>query len=469
MLKGFYRAFEDRFRGSREMIRSRLEAYLPFVEPLKSLEERPAAIDLGCGRGEWLELLKDSGFDPHGIDLDEQMLAACHENGLSVEKGDAIAYLEKLPDESCAVVSGFHIAEHLPFSQLQILVYEALRVLKSGGLLILETPNPENIKVSSLSFHLDPTHHNPLPPALLAFLPEYCGFERVKVIRLQESAELRKSQAASLEQVLSGVSPDYAVVAQKRLDETHAHLFDEAFNKQFGLQHDDLVKRFDQLNAAHAERVTGLERSLDEERRAAIALETRVDEERRATAALETRVDEERKARNLLEAQLVEWQLARTTLQSQLAAVHASTSWRITAPLRSVKRYMSAAGNSSGKPRWFAQGIWAWVTLKPGSRPRRLMRRAATRLAGNIKARSRLANAARSILTRYPALRSRLQAFIRNEPELRFTPASSEWKRNRTGTEFSTIQELDVSTEAAGVERVYLQAVQARRHLVGGC
>lgn len=247
----FYRAFEDRFRGSRELIRSRLTVYLPFIEPLKSVYGEPAAVDLGCGRGEWLELLAENGFDARGVDLDEGMLAACRERGLPATQGDAIAFLQELPDESQAIVSGFHIAEHLPFAQLQLLVREALRVLKPAGLLILETPNPENFSVSSLTFHLDPTHRNPLPPALLSFLPEHYGFARVKVLRLAEQPELRDSDTASLGQVLGGVSPDYAVIAQKAA--AKAQLFDSAFNKEFGLDPHVLIERFDrQLQAQSA-------------------------------------------------------------------------------------------------------------------------------------------------------------------------------------------------------------------------
>ena len=131
----FYRAFEERYRGSRELIRQRLQAYAPFIGPLRSLYQPAPAIDLGCGRGEWLELLQDAGFQPHGVDLDAGMLAACTERGLPVTQGDAIAYLQALGDASQCIVSGFHLAEHMAFSDLETLVSEALRVLKPGGTL----------------------------------------------------------------------------------------------------------------------------------------------------------------------------------------------------------------------------------------------------------------------------------------------------------------------------------------------
>src|SRR5262249_8476233 len=188
--RGFYRAFEDRFRGSREIIRSRLQIYLSFIEPLKFLGDRPAAVDLGCGRGEWLELLAEKGFAGGGVDLDDGMLQSCRGRGLRVSNQDAVAFLLNLANEKQGIVSAFHLAEHLEFMHLQSLVEEASRVLKPAGLLILETPNPENFRVSSMDFYYDPSHRHPLPPELLSFVLEYYGFRPVKVIRLQESRDL---------------------------------------------------------------------------------------------------------------------------------------------------------------------------------------------------------------------------------------------------------------------------------------
>lgn len=268
----FYHAFEERYRGSRQLIGSRVRVYLPFIEPLKSIDGHPQAVDLGCGRGEWLELLTENGFDAQGVDLDAGMLAACYQRGLHVTQGDAISFLKALPNESQSIVSGFHIAEHLPFSELQTLVEQSFRVLKPAGLLILETPNPENIKVSTLTFYIDPTHRNPLPPDYLSFLPEYYGFERVKVVRLQESPELSEQQTVSLDHVLSGVSPDYAVIAQKA-GGAFRRLFDGEFDKDFGLGAPVLIGRFDRQLVEQRERTAALEARVEEERNARIAFE----------------------------------------------------------------------------------------------------------------------------------------------------------------------------------------------------
>lgn len=96
----FYRAFEDRHRGSRALIAGRLEVYLPFLAPLKARYPQAAVLDLGCGRGEWLEVLVREGYDAIGVDLDEGMLEACRELGLPVRTDDDLNALRQLPDAS---------------------------------------------------------------------------------------------------------------------------------------------------------------------------------------------------------------------------------------------------------------------------------------------------------------------------------------------------------------------------------
>jgi O-antigen chain-terminating methyltransferase len=245
MKKNFYRAFEDRYRGSRELITGRLQFYRPFIEPLVAEFGRVPAIDLGCGRGEWLEVMLAAGLDARGVDLDSGMLQSCVDLGLPAEKGEAIAHLRALPSKSQAVVSAFHVVEHIPFDALEELVSEAKRVLLPGGLLILETPNPENILVATCSFYLDPTHQRPIPPNLLSFIAEHVGFERVKVIRLQESRELAAKADLLLEDVLGGVSPDYSVVAQKKGKKSTMIALESVFSQDYGLTLGGLSSRYD--------------------------------------------------------------------------------------------------------------------------------------------------------------------------------------------------------------------------------
>lgn len=229
----FYRAFEEKFRGSRALIQQRLEVYLPFVQPVCAAYPEALVLDLGCGRGEWLELLQKQAISAMGVDLDAGMLEACHQLNLKVQCQDALESLKQLQDGSASVISAFHLVEHLPFDRVKDLVVECHRVLKPGGLLIMETPNPENFMVATHNFYLDPTHLRPIPPDLLAFVPEYLGYESVKILRLQETAGVKTNPNLSMLDVLTCASPDYAVVAQKSgytaLKNSLQALFDQAF------------------------------------------------------------------------------------------------------------------------------------------------------------------------------------------------------------------------------------------------
>ena len=241
----FYFAFEERYRGSRELIKNRLSVYLPFVLPLREAYDDLSAIDLGCGRGEWLELMKENGFSAWGVDISDYMISICRERGLKVEKKDALQALQELDDNSQVIVTAFHLIEHLPIREVQSIVKEALRVLKPAGILILETPNPENIIVASVNFYRDPTHVKPIPPQLLSFMVEYYGFSRFKVLRLNETPEVSEGRITLLE-VFRGVGADYSVVAQKEADARLMTLFDKAFDEyKVGITFDELAMNYD--------------------------------------------------------------------------------------------------------------------------------------------------------------------------------------------------------------------------------
>lgn len=247
MDKDFYKAFEDKYRGSRDLIKSRLRVYLPFIIPLLKVYPEAHALDLGCGRGEWLELLVENGFQAVGVDLDKQMLMQAQKTGLNVTCENAIEYLNKLPENSQVVISAMHFVEHISFTNLQELVKSALLVLKPGGLLIMETPNPENIIVGSCAFYLDPTHNRPIPPNLLSFIPEYYGFKTTKVLRLQESKHIKNKIRLNLMDVLSGSSPDYAVVAQKNASADILEVNSKAFAINYGITLDQLAANYQRI------------------------------------------------------------------------------------------------------------------------------------------------------------------------------------------------------------------------------
>jgi O-antigen chain-terminating methyltransferase len=184
LLNALYISFEDEFRGSREEIKARFREHLAVIKDAKLGTEQMPILDLGCGRGEWLELLQEEGLRARGVDINRVLVELCRERQLDVVKGDVMAYLRSLPDACLGAVTGFHLIEHLPFDVLVKLLDETVRVLKPGGLAIFETPNPQNVLVGSCTFYMDPTHRNPLPSQLMRFLAEARGLCHVEVLPL---------------------------------------------------------------------------------------------------------------------------------------------------------------------------------------------------------------------------------------------------------------------------------------------
>lgn len=217
-LDAFYVAFEDRFRGSQEDIYSRFKVYLPLVASANIGTQDSAILDVGCGRGEWLELLRNSGYTAKGIDTNRVMLEQCQSKQLDVIEADVLTYLRSLPDCSLGMVTGFHIIEHLPFEVLIKVIDETVRVLQPQGLVIFETPNPANVLVSSCNFYHDPTHLKPLPKDLAQFILQNRGLTQTKIIELHPYSEEFKVNGLEVAERFNHYfygCQDYAVVGYK--------------------------------------------------------------------------------------------------------------------------------------------------------------------------------------------------------------------------------------------------------------
>ena len=369
MNNNFYKSLEDKFRGSRDLIKERLTIYLPFLEVFKNIEQNVNVVDVGCGRGEWLQLLQENGIDAFGVDTDEGMLENAKKFGLNVKLIDAIEYLKSLDDESLYAISGFHIAEHLDFELLKELVKESFRVLKPAGLLILETPNPENIKIATCDFYLDPTHIKPIPPNLLSFLPEFYGFKRTKILRLQEDNELKNSDFVSIHKIIQGASPDYAVVAQKSAKTETLELFDEVFAKDYGLQIDTLMSKFE-------ERLENMQKNIN---------------------MLVT-------SKNQLEEHLAHI----NQLELQILSLLNSKSWKITAPLRKFADFL----------RWFKKGAYSYITFAPQSRPVRVAKSLVSKIISKINENPKIKSKLLKILNNFPKLKAKLKEIKKTNPHM---------------------------------------------------
>lgn len=224
-LDPMYVAFEEQFRGPRDLIRERSLPYLDIIREADAGTPEAPVLDVGCGRGDWLDIMREHGLTARGVDTNRVFLDICRGRGLEVLGGDAVEVLRGLDAGSVGAITGMHIAEHLPFEVLVALLDEAKRVLRVGGILALETPNPENLMVASHLFYMDPTHRNPLPPEALKWIVEARGFAETRIERWTVARDLgapplldaEMPGAASVNVLLKQLqaAPDYAIIARR--------------------------------------------------------------------------------------------------------------------------------------------------------------------------------------------------------------------------------------------------------------
>jgi SAM-dependent methyltransferase len=170
-----YVGFEDRYRGSQEEIRARLMLYLPYFEGASDV------LDIGCGRGEFLDLLRERGVTARGLDVNHEMVEVCKVRGLDVSEGDALGYLNSVPDGSLGGLLAAQVVEHLEPGYLMQMLDVAYHKLRPGSRIILETINPACWFAFFSSYIRDITHVRPLHPDTLSYLLTASGFQRVTV------------------------------------------------------------------------------------------------------------------------------------------------------------------------------------------------------------------------------------------------------------------------------------------------
>jgi O-antigen chain-terminating methyltransferase len=216
-----YLEFEEQNRGTRADILARQKPYIAILSKVaEAVGEGAPFVDLGCGRGELLELASEAGLKMRGFDHDPGMVAYCRARGLNATQKDIFKCLEETTDGSLAGITAIQVIEHLPYHRIVRLVELAYQKLRAGGCLILETINPFSV-YAMRHFYTDPSHIQPVPPTTAAFLVKARGFVDIRTLQLSPvendpaQAVLKKDpKLAPLADFLFGYQ-DYAVVATK--------------------------------------------------------------------------------------------------------------------------------------------------------------------------------------------------------------------------------------------------------------
>ena len=201
----------DKFRGTEDYVKRNVALYT------QRFQGAAGVLDIGCGRGELLEVFREAGIPAHGLDLNDECIAWCLHKGLRAEKGDLFTFLADQPDASLGGIVAMQLVEHLPPARVPEFVALAHAKLRQGAILALETPNPECLAIFARHFYLDPTHAKPLPPALLAFYLEEAGFGLIEVVRLEPAIDSMPSLASIPEDFRRDFfgSLDYAIFGRK--------------------------------------------------------------------------------------------------------------------------------------------------------------------------------------------------------------------------------------------------------------
>lgn len=179
----FYQGLEECFRGERAVIKQRQEQYVPILKERFADWSQCTFVDIGSGRGEWLDILRENGaVDYVGVDINECQNQISRGHGHKIINKNCVEYLSELKDNSVDVISGFQIIEHLSMKELLEVFQQCYRVLKQGGMILFETPNPQNVEVGANTFYLDPTHVKPLNSLYIQYIAKCSGFDSSQII-----------------------------------------------------------------------------------------------------------------------------------------------------------------------------------------------------------------------------------------------------------------------------------------------
>ncbi|WP_413725033.1 methyltransferase domain-containing protein [Sodalis sp. RH16] len=361
----FYFAFEERFRYSKAVIANRLPTYLPILQIFEGANRAPIAYDYSIECGEWLNLLASRGWDVRGVEINERTANRYIAKGMNVVIADALSHIKSIPDDSVSLISGFHLAECLSFEMLYDFVNEALRVLIPGGILIIETTQAEDFLVGLNHFYYDPAQIKPLPPTYLQFLVEYLNFKTTKIIGFHNSVISKPSALTTSSNCYTELSCYYSLVAQKdpagadELNCSVADVIDKANKCESPPGYAVLGSLGEQPDIVNGWRGQIQERLFEVEKKHT-AFEDDLSFLKRHNAHLSEsviRLYESAASSALHRAEDTNAELR--SAQTLLHAIYASTSWKITKPLRSLATLVRGA-----RRRLMAKGVVAPVADK---------------------------------------------------------------------------------------------------------
>ena len=206
-----YARFAERFRGAEEYVKAGQQVYLPYFTGCRNV------LDIGCGRGEFLKMMRTAGIPARGIELSEESVALCRAEGLEAEVADVYPFLAALPEGTFDGIFCSQVVEHLPPERLPELIRLCAGSLAAGGVIAIETPNPECLAIFATHFYLDPTHTRPVPHPLLIFYLEEFGVGNIELVRLSPAKDTMKGLDSLPEDFRDAFfgSLDYAVIGRK--------------------------------------------------------------------------------------------------------------------------------------------------------------------------------------------------------------------------------------------------------------